>query len=570
MVYLWHRFYHRTKESPLSLVSVIKIKSILFLGFFLTATLVGTPLWACTEHLTPPQLTPDEYYAKMKTWIDNLYWETVDLRYDFTGSAKFNLFLRAKPEVEDNTSFVEFQSHRLLISQVIEEFFKLNALSGENRPGGRKASVKPLSIKAKKVVDCGVGLLAHSFFNELEFKDPQFRIWDKLDKMAISPAELAQKLKTHQEFLNANKGVQEGGLQVEFDLTWPKAKVFIDGQIWSVVKKEPRLLAYLFEVVPQKASPRGRYLKDRTATYDRILQHILADQTIAAISNFEDLARVRYEQSVSLLALLHVMHLDHQGNFNENKIKTLYTKFKDRLEGQDKIVFYFVAPTWQGAERGVLQLQALEIIPPSKLPNVPNIALRKLYTAHHTAYLPATFAWPLRSLSAEQLPAIKSFRLPTHSSFTLPKDFIRRLNIQFPATTTSYPGRAFVEKIRRIYQMIWNSGWEDNRHFAKAKITQAKEDILTIDRLFQYMQINARNSRVAERHLQLANFEGRQMFFMDLQDEINLKKSEAEVSPKTQDAPPKIAYLYLLDPGAWPFHDLVKASASPVASAAKK
>ena len=504
-----------------------------------TATLL-----ACEKSLTRP--TPEEYLQKMKVFVDNLSWQITDLRFDFNHSARFNLFLRADQGPRSNDAPPEFQAQRLLISQIIEEFFKLHQWSKRQASEPHQVTVQALPRNAQAMVNIGTGVFVDSLLH-----DAGANIWHKMAASPLTANDLKNPLQAYQNFLNANGGIQEEGIQVEYHLPWPRSIVYLDGPIWGVINKEPRLLPYLNQVMAQKAIPGSCAKLPSQGAYDNILKTIFKEQP-GKIKTYLHLVRERYQQSVSLLALLQVINRPDASKLSPRDIKNNYSAVRKQLMQKDKIYFYFVAPTWNGDTRGPLELFALEITAGHKLFMTPPTNLAKLDLTN----LPPKYNWPIRRLTANR-PMDSIFLARNGQYDTVGKNFgqIRITTNRKTAFPISW--KRFRKNIHHAYQTAWNGRKDGQGESSPDTIMQAKEDMQEIYQLLSYIHPITKGLPSPKKTLQLLQNNEWQIFFFDLRDKVKNTSTE------------KIGYVGLLDIGAYPFRYRT-ATISPITKSKKQ
>ena len=486
------------------------------------------PGQACEALLTQP--SSEEYYQKMQVFIDNLSWQITDLRFDFWGSAKFNLFLRGDQVARPNDAPPEFQAQRMLISQIVEEFFKLQTWPQHSSTELHQVSPQLIPPKAQAMVNIGPGTFIDSFLH-----DAHANIWHKMAATPLKAEDLAQPLKAYQNFVNQNGGIQEEGIQVKFALPWPRSNVYLDGPFWGAIKKEPRLLTHLYQTLAHKAVAGSCAHLPAQGAYDKILKDILTSR-LEKIRTYRDLVRVRHGQSVSLLALLYVLNRPDAAKLSAAEVKKQYFKIRSTLLEQDKIFFYFVAPTWEGDQRGPLELFALEISAAKKIFPTPPQSLATL----DLAKIPAHFNWPIRRLGTTR--QRESFFLRRGAQHPIVNYNYGQIHLpKITAIPAPHARQHLRENLHHAYQTIWNNRQDASGQIFPDTLQLAKENMHTIYQWMHYLPANLKGVPAPKNTLELMQNNEWQIFFADLRSKG--KKSARD----------KISFVYLLDFGACPF-----------------
>jgi hypothetical protein len=494
--------------------------------------------FACADQLTVQD--PEVYFQKSKDFIDHLTWSVADFRYNFEAPGpKLTMAFQATTEFQPAPRKVSavFAAYRQFVAQIIESFFTYNhwAPSTDHQPHYVSRQVVP--VRAQKIIDMGVGFLTDQIFHSAENG-----IFNKLSQNSLDFTALKEQLRSYQDELNTHGAHQENGIQVTYPLNYPKSVIALRGPMWEKINKDHRLLAYFYQTLAAKFDPpsapppkndgQNKRIAKKDApdlitytaalqTYDQLLRKILIPAQAAPMT-FSELAQLRYDQSIRLLALFLVIQRPDGHQLNQGQIRNIYRNNFIRLAAHDRLLFNFLAPIGEGLNHGPLQLQALEILPLSKLPYIPSNDLATLDLNR----LPEHYSWPIRQVSPSRLSQISKLLLP-HDKDKLTAKLVRRV-LPSDGSPTRH-NKKFRRHLYHAYQTAWNNG-----------IEEAKEDIKTIDTILQYIIIDRERFSSAPSNLILQQNDPGQIFLSNFRDEVKQATDQ------------KASYFYLLDLGAWP------------------
>lgn len=515
---------------------------------------------ACAENFIKAK-DPEAYFKKSKVLLNKLVWTMPDIRYNFEGKGpKISITLQATQEYKPARRKVSvvFEAQRQFVGQIIESFFLHHLWASAPFQNTPQVTLTTLPPRTLNIVNKGIGSIVNTLFHY-----PNDNIFTQLPLKSLDLANLKKTLRFYQDRLNTKGSRQEDGIQVVYPLKEFKSTVTIGGSHWASINKDPRLLAYFYETLAPKLDPvnkNGKTIVGYNAsvqTYDQILRNIL-NPTRTPPTTFQALAQLRYEQSVALLTLFQIMQREDAHFLPKEKIFNAYKETYDRLAGNDRLLFYFVTPSWENGVRGPLQLQAIEILPLHQLKYVPDIALDKLPVNKN-------YSWPIRHVSNLRLPKTSPILLPRDKS-KLPRGLVRRTtphlavrqakkliangNLAKSAKNAlelkeaqevvkqSHQRKKLRNHIYQAYQTAWNNGHE-----------AARDDIQTIDTLLQYIIADSQKYSTAASNLTIHQNDPGHIFLSNFRDEV--------INSTDQMA----SYFYYFDFGVWPFKYQVNATA---------